>query len=197
MKVLIVDDNQLLVEDLLDEMSRIVPHAQCIGTSRSEEVLRLFKEHLFDVVISDIDMPGLDGITLAKKILEVKQRTNIIYITGHEKYAVESYATFPSSFILKPVSTEKMRDAFEHLRYPVSKITDEAIEAEYSGDNVIGAKIRKAREESGISREELSEKLGVAVPTISRWENGKRLPDVITFLKLAQLFAVDPGDLMY
>ena len=50
MKVLIVDDNQLIVEDYLDEMGKIAPHAQCIGTSRPKEVMRLFEEYMFDVV---------------------------------------------------------------------------------------------------------------------------------------------------
>ena len=42
------------------------------------------------VVIMDIDMPEINGITLAKKILEIKPRTNIIYVTGYEKFALQS-----------------------------------------------------------------------------------------------------------
>ncbi len=197
MKVLIADDNQLIVEDYLDELSKIVPHAQCIGTSRAREVIKLFEAHMFDVVILDIDMPEISGITLAKKILEIKPRTNIIYVTGYEKFALQSWETFASAFLVKPVSTEKLREAFEHLRHPVSKISDESIESEYAGDNLIGRKILKCREERNMTRDELSTKLGVTPQTVSRWENGRRLPDIITFLRLAQILAVDPGELMH
>ncbi len=197
MKVLIVDDNQLIVEDYLDEMGKIAPHAQCIGTSRPKEVMRLFEEYMFDVVIMDIDMPEINGITLAKKILAIKPRTNIIYVTGYEKFALQSWETFASAFLVKPISTEKLREAFEHLRHPVSKISNEDIESEYAGENVIGKKICKCREERSMTREELARELGITVQTISRWENGRRIPDIITFLKLAKILAVEPGELMY
>lgn len=197
MKVLIVDDNQEIIEDYFDELSKIVPHAMCIGTSKATDVIGLFEEYSFDVVLMDIDMPEINGITLAKKILELKPRTNIIYITGYEQYALKSWETNASSYLLKPVSTNALQTAFDNLRHPVSKISDESIEAEFAGENIIGKKIQKFREERNMTREELTDKLGVRVQTISRWENGKRIPDVLTILRLAQIFAVDPGDLMY
>ena len=197
MKVLIVDDNQEIIEDYFDELSKIVPHAMCIGTSKATDVIGLFEEYSFDVVLMDIDMPEIDGITLAKKILELKPRTNIIYITGYEQYALKSWETNASSYLLKPVSTNALQTAFDNLRHPVSKISDESIEAEFAGENIIGKKIQKFREERNMTREELTDMLGVRVQTISRWENGKRIPDVLTILRLAQIFAVDPGDLMY
>ena len=175
MKVLIADDNQLIVEDYLDEMGKVVPHAQCIGTSRPKEVIKLFEEYMFDVVIMDI----------------------VIYVTGYEKFALQSWETFASSFLIKPVSTEKFKEAFANLRHPVSKITAEDVESEYAGENVIGRKILKHREERNMTREELARELGTTVQTISRWENGKRIPDIITFLKLARILAVEPGELMY
>lgn len=149
------------------------------------------------VVIMDIDMPEINGITLAKKILEIKPRTNIIYVTGYEKFALQSWETFASSFLIKPVSTEKFKEAFANLRHPVSKITAEDVESEYAGENVISMKILMHREERNMTRDELARELGTTVQTISRWENGKRIPDIITFLKLARILAVEPGELMY
>ena len=134
---------------------------------------------------------------LKAKLLEIKPNTNIIYITGHEQFALESFSTNPSTFLVKPINTERLRNAFEHLRYPVSKITDESIANEYAGDNLIGRRIAKYRTERNMTREQLAAQLGVTVSTISRWENGKRIPDIVTFLKLAQVLTVEPGDLMY
>ena len=197
MKVLIVDDNQLIVAEYLDEVSKRAPEAGCIGTGRASEVEGLFRENLFDVVLMDIDMPEINGIELAAKLLEIKPNTNIIYITGHEQFALERFSTNPSTFLVKPINTERLRNAFEHLRYPVSKITDESIANEYAGDNLIGRRIAKYRTEKNMTREQLAAQLGVTVSTISRWENGKRIPDIVTFLKLAQVLTVEPGDLMY
>ena len=89
-----------------------------------------------------------------------------------------------------------LKDALENLRFPISSITDEMIESEYAGNATIGRRITKYREERGMSRDELAEQMNVTVQTISRWESGKRVPDVITFMKLAQVLAVDPNKLL-
>ena len=128
--------------------------------------------------------------------LQKKPRLNIIYITGFADFALESYKTYASAFLLKPIRGEMLRDALNNLRHPVSKITDDMIEQEMSGSALIGKRIAKSREERGMTRDELKDKMGVTVQTISRWKSGKRLPDVVTFMKLAQVLAVDPGKLM-
>ena len=196
MRILIVDDHKLIVDDLLDEVGKLFPSAECIGTSDPTEVLPLFEKHSFDVAILDIDMPGTNGIELAKQLLEINPRLNIIYITGFADFALESYETYASAFLLKPIRSDKLRDAFSHLRHPVSNITTDMINQEMAGNALIGRRIQKYREERGMTRDELKDKIGVTVQTISRWESGKRLPDLVTLMKLAQVLAVDPGKLM-
>ena len=94
MKVLIADDHPMIVDDLIDETEKLLPAAQCTGTSNPSEVLQLFRQNLYDIVLLDIEMGSKNGISLARKILEIKSRTNIIYIIGHPQYALESYSTF-------------------------------------------------------------------------------------------------------
>ena len=87
----------------------------------------------FDVLFLNIEMPGANGIAIAQKLLQSFPRLNVIYITGYEKYAFDSYETFASAFLLKPINTTKIKTALEHLRFPVSDITDEDIKAQASG----------------------------------------------------------------
>lgn len=190
MKILVADDQPMIVEDIIDELKNLRPAAICIGTSEPSEILPLFAEHRFDIVLLDIDLSGYNGIALAKRILTVKPRTNIIYITGYEKFALDSYKTIASAFLVKPVSTEMIANALDHLRYPVSDITEHILTAQYSGDNYLGKRMVKAREESGMSIQELSDELGVAVQTVYRWERGKRIPDVVTFMHIAKALGV-------
>jgi len=190
MKILIADDHALIVEDLIDEVKRLIPDAECIGTSNPREITELFAAHQFDVVLMDIDMPGENGISITTRLLAMKPRTNIIYITGYEEFALESYSTYASAFLVKPISREKLRDAMEHLRYPVSRITDEMIELAHAGKGALGKHIQKYREEAGLSRQALAEEMGVSVPTVHRWESGERTPDIPTLMKLAQIFGV-------
>lgn len=58
-----------------------------------------------------------------------------------------------------------------------------------------GENLRKAREKSGITQQELAEKIFVARQTVSRWECGKRLPDLITTKKLSEILNVSIDEL--
>lgn len=196
MNILIADDHQLIIDDLTDELSTIAPTAKCIGTTDPETIPALFVKYKFDVVFLDIEIRNVSGIYIAKKILEKYPRTNIIYITGYEKYALESYETAASSFLVKPVSTEKIKKAMENLRFPVSEITDDMIVAQYSGSAVIGKKIQKFREEANMSRSELAKRMSVSLQTVYRWENGERVPDMVTFMKLARVLGFNMDKLM-
>ena len=50
MKILIADDQPMIVEDLLDELSTLRPDAMCLGTSNPSEIVSLFKQYSFDIV---------------------------------------------------------------------------------------------------------------------------------------------------
>lgn len=195
MKVLIADDHPMIVDDLKDETEKLLPNAECICTSNPAEIVRLFEQHLCEIVLLDIEIGNKNGIAIARKLLEIKPRTNIIYITGHPHYALESYSTNASAFLVKPVTTERLREAYGHLRFPVSRLSAEALEAHYSGEPLIGKRIEYFREKRGFTRQELAQELNVTLRTIYRWESGERLPDVVTLVKLCQVLAVDLNEL--
>jgi len=58
MKILIADDQILIVEDLLDELSTLFPESMCLGTSKPSEIIPMFRKYAFDVVFMDIDLAG-------------------------------------------------------------------------------------------------------------------------------------------
>jgi len=196
MKILIVDDHKSVVNDLMLELHELVPDADVVGTTQPEEILPLCRERRFDVIFIDIDLGNVNGIRIAKDILAEFSRVNIIYITGYEEYALESYETNASSFLLKPITSEKIQRAMNHLRYPVSPITDEMLTEVHSGEAVIGRKIQKYREECGLTRESFTKLVGVDLSTVYRWESGARIPDVPTLMRIARVLGVGISDLV-
>ena len=196
MKILIVDDHQFIIDDLIDDLKELLPDAKCVGTTKPAEIPSLFERDRFDVVFMDIEMPGTNGIKLARTILAANPRINIIYITGFSSYAVEAFKTFASGFLEKPIIREELKDALDNLRYPVSNITDEMIMQEYSGKGLIGKKITKMREERGMSRQEFADAMGVAGQTVYRWESGERVPDMPTFLRIMKVLGIDSEKLI-
>lgn len=195
MKILVADDHQLIVDDILDELSKIVPDAKCIGTNDPSAILGLVDKHHFDVIFMDIDLDYTNGIDLAEQILAKYPHTNIIYVTSYSQYALDSYRTKASTFLTKPVSTEMLKNALQNLRYPVSEIKNEEIAQMSQGGVKLGLKIHNIREERGITTTQLAEQLGCALQTVYRWESGTRLPDIPTLMKIAQVLGVSLDEL--
>ena len=191
MNILIADDHQFIIEDLIFELGEIMPEAKCFGTTDPSEVPKLFDKYHFEIIFMDIEMPGINGIDLARQILSKAPRTNIIYITGFTQYARECYTTYASAFLEKPISTEMLKDALDNLRFPLSEISDDIIEDLYSGKAIIGQKIQKAREDRGLTRQELATAMNVAGQTVYRWESGDRMPDIATFLRIMKILGTD------
>ena len=196
MKILIADDHQLIIDGLILNLKKLVPKAEITGTTDPGKVLALCKDDRYDIVFLDIDMPGANGISLAREILKLSQRTNIIYITGYEQYALESYETNASAFLLKPISKKKLQNALDHLRFPVSSITDEMCQAISADMSTTGRRIMKLREERGLSRNDLVDELGVEISTVFRWEKGTRLPDLVMLVRIVNVLGCEIEDLI-
>ena len=196
MNILIVDDHKSIVDEMIEKLGDLRPNAVCTGITRPSAVMQLLLEQQFDIVFMDIEMPGINGIKLAEKILAEYPRTNIIYITGFTEYAFDSYRTFASAFLAKPITKTELKNALNNLRYPVSDITDDVIEQTYQGKALIGRKLEKLIIESGMSKQELADKLGVQFQTIYRWINGERLPDLPMTLKIMKVLGIDKDKLL-
>ncbi|MBQ9608056.1 MAG: response regulator [Lachnospiraceae bacterium] len=196
MKILVADDHKTIVDGIILDLKDIHPDAEIVGAFKSKDILDACLNNQFDVIFLDIDMPQANGIDIAKRVLEKYPRTNIIYITGYEKYAVESYETNASTFLLKPITKKAIEKALDNLRFPISDIPEEMLLAEFSGKGYIGKRIQYYRELRGISRNELAELLNVTPPTVHRWETGVRTPDLATTIQLAKILSIKLDELI-
>lgn len=60
----------------------------------------------------------------------------------------------------------------------------------------IGEKLKNSRLNAGMTQEQIAEKINVSRQTISNWENGKSLPDVISLIKISDLYQISLDDLL-
>jgi putative two-component system response regulator len=106
-QVLIVDDDESI--RILFEKALKTAGYDCMVTADGSEALEVMEENLFDVVISDIDMPGMSGIELSKIILE-KYHSDVIVMTGKvENYHYEGMINLGASdFVEKPFSIQEL-----------------------------------------------------------------------------------------
>lgn len=198
MKILIVDDERLIVEDLVHEVRELYPSPEVVidGTTSALEAVRMAEKTEYDAALLDIDMPDMDGISLARRLIASSPVINIIFVTGYEAYALEAHEVYCSAFLVKPVSKRKLQKAFENLRRPYSGVSPEYLEKHFSGETMIGKRIEMYREKRNLSRQELADLMKVSRQTVFRWEQGERMPDILTFLQLARILGVRMEELL-
>ncbi|UCG61196.1 MAG: response regulator [Candidatus Zixiibacteriota bacterium] len=115
-KVMVVDDDQTFREMLADAL-RFDEYIPC-AVSSGEEALRELERGEIDAVITDIRMPGMDGITLLKQIKERQADLPVILITAYlaeEDIKKQSVHDLADGFIRKPFRVEKIVEMLNGL----------------------------------------------------------------------------------
>jgi two-component system LytT family response regulator len=72
------------------------------------EALAKFEELRPDVVFIDIDLPGKDGVALAREIFDCNPRTRLVFITAHEQYRKEAFSVYACDYIVKPFKIDRL-----------------------------------------------------------------------------------------
>lgn len=119
MNIIAADDEKNALEELVYEIKRAAPDAEVIPFSSAADVLDHTLHNKCDVAFLDIEMPEINGITLAKLMKKNLPELNIIFVTGYSKYSIPAHTLHVSGYLLKPVTKEMIENELQNLRYPV------------------------------------------------------------------------------
>lgn len=114
MNVICVDDEPLAVEYTLSQCANLNEIDEARGFTDARQALDWLRSHPADAALLDINMPEMDGITLAARIKELRPQTAILFLTAYREYAYDAYSVHPAGYLLKPVPLEKLA---AELRY--------------------------------------------------------------------------------
>ena len=123
MQLLIVDDEQSAIRDLKNVLSSLEPNANIHTTDDAKDALEKCRGNDFDVVFMDIQMPGMDGLTLAKEVKSFRPMTNIVIVSAYPQYALDAFRLYASGYVLKPAMPDEVREVLSNLRNPVKEDT--------------------------------------------------------------------------
>ena len=119
MKIMLVDDELTALRDLERVMKKAVDGAEIDKTDDVEEAVSLCRDNAYDVAFLDINMPGKDGLTLAKELKTIRPMLNIVMVTAYPQYALDAVKLYVSDYILKPAMVNDIKNAIANLRNPV------------------------------------------------------------------------------
>ncbi|MEG0546533.1 MAG: response regulator [Oscillospiraceae bacterium] len=119
MKILAADDEVLALEMLTQALGEACPDAEIFSFTKLSKLLVFAANTTCDVAFIDIQMPGMTGLELAKKLKIMWPNINIIFVTGFDEYTKDALAMHVSGYIMKPVTVAKIEVELANLRHPI------------------------------------------------------------------------------
>ena len=123
MLIFAIDDEPAMLEELRDAIAAAAPGAEIMEFKRAADVLAAITEQGAqpDVVFSDIELPGMDGLNLAVQIKNGAPGAKIVFVTGFSQYALEAFKRHVQGYLMKPVDADMIRAELEALSMPLTE----------------------------------------------------------------------------
>lgn len=115
MRALVVDDEPPALSELTYLLEQDGRFATVLAAGSGTDALRALESGAVDVVFSDISMPGLDGMELARVIARFAVRPQIVFVTAHDEHAVDAFAVRATDYVMKPVSPARLAAAVDRV----------------------------------------------------------------------------------
>ena len=117
LSAVIIDDEQL-ARDELSYLLKSVDDVAVVAQGRNGlEAVNLIKDHAPDLVFLDVQMPGLDGFGVIKKLIDKKiAMPQIVFATAYDQYAVKAFEVNAIDYLLKPFDKKRVALAVEKAR---------------------------------------------------------------------------------
>jgi two-component system, LytTR family, response regulator len=127
LSAVIIDDEQL-ARDELSYLLKGVDDLSIVAQGRNGiEAVNLVREHSPDILFLDVQMPGLDGFGVLKKLMDKKvPMPQIIFATAFDQYAVKAFEVNAIDYLLKPFDKKRVLLAIEKARKKQSSATPAA-----------------------------------------------------------------------
>ena len=107
--VVMVDDRKLILTGGLPILGEVMPNATIMGFTDADEAVEYARANRVALAFLDIE---------CRELLKINPRTNVVFLTAYSEYALDAWGTGASGFMLKPITSEGVREQLKNLRYP-------------------------------------------------------------------------------
>ena len=132
MNMIGVDDQKTIITTLEKMLKKIDPD----GQHRFYYDPIAAKDDLdipIDVAFLDVEMPNMDGVELAKRIIDRYPQCSIIFLTGHTEYMGSAFDVHASGYLLKPFSLDMVKESLDHRRYRSNEVKERPVKVHCFG----------------------------------------------------------------
>ena len=121
LRVMVVDDEQLARDELCYQLEQLTDVEVVAQAGNGFEALSAADKHEPDLVFLDIQMPGLSGFEVARRLLERDEQTPaLVFVTAFDQHAIEAFEVNAVDYLLKPVDVARLVMALARARRRLS-----------------------------------------------------------------------------
>ena len=120
LRTIVVDDEQLARDELCFLLGQLGGIEVVAHAGNGIEAMRVIEEHAPDLVMLDVQMPGLTGFEVARRLLSLGIESNVVFVTAYDQHAIEAFEVNAVDYLLKPVEAERLETAVERVRKRVA-----------------------------------------------------------------------------
>ena len=118
LRVLVVDDEapaRRRLRDLLDDCTSALPLTVIGEAQHGREALELLQSAPVDLVLTDIHMPDMDGVELARHLLKLPHPPVVIFTTAFHEHAVQAFEVNAIDYLMKPIRVQRLLSALQKV----------------------------------------------------------------------------------
>ncbi|HJU21929.1 MAG TPA: LytTR family DNA-binding domain-containing protein [Casimicrobiaceae bacterium] len=113
-KAIIAEDEANLREELRDTLGVVWPELAIVAEAEDgDAALRALDEHAPQVMFLDIQMPGADGLEIARR---AGSRAHVVFVTAYDKYAIAAFEAGAIDYVLKPITASRLEQTVRRLK---------------------------------------------------------------------------------
>jgi DNA-binding LytR/AlgR family response regulator len=113
----VAEDESLLRASLLSALAQAWPDLRVLAEcADGGSALEAIAEHQPDVAFLDIRMPGLTGLEVAAAAVSASPRTQLVFVTAYDQYAIDAFDTGAVDYLLKPIQPERLAQTVQRLQ---------------------------------------------------------------------------------
>lgn len=213
LRVLVVDDERLAREELCFLLGQAGGIEVAGQASDGVGALRLSGELKPDVVFLDVQMPGLTGFEVARRLLLLDSPPQLVFVTAFDQYAVDAFSVNAVDYVLKPVDADRLEQTLERVRQrrpnqaaplPLSPAdlerVIEAVQARQGRRDQLAIKVGErfilVQADEVVHASLIDETIVVATQTVSGFSNYRTLEELQTRLDPAVFWRVHRSHLV-
>ena len=116
LRTVVVDDEQLARDELCFLLGQIAGVEVVAQARNGVEALGIIEEYAPDVVMLDVQMPGLTGFEVARRLLRAGIESQFVFVTAFDQHAIQAFEVNAVDYLLKPVEATRLATAVERVR---------------------------------------------------------------------------------